>query len=112
MNVKNILLPVISFLRLYTLKNQFDATNSLDRAKIIYECGEINKSLYEEIVFSYNYLMNIRLRFQAADVLANKEPGNVVDLNRLTNIEVETIKKIFAQIGALRSKLGLDYKSG
>ncbi len=36
----------------------------------------------------------------------------VVDLNRLTNIEVETIKKIFAQIGALRSKLGLDYKSG
>ena len=96
-NVKNILLPVMSFLRLYTLKNQLDATNSLDRAKKIYECGEINKSLYEEIVFSYNYLMNIRLRFQAADVLGNKEPGNLVDLNRLTNFEVETIKKIFAQ---------------
>ena len=111
-NVKDILLPVMSFLRLYTLKNQLDATNSLDRAKKLHECGEINKSLYEEIVFSYNYLMNIRLRFQAADVLENKEPGNVVDLNRLTNIEVETIKKIFAQIGSLRSKLGLDYKSG
>ena len=111
-NVKDILLPVMSFLRLYTLKNQLDATNSLDRAKKLHECGEINKSLYEEIVFSYNYLMNIRLRFQAADVLENKEPGNVVDLNRLTKIEVETIKKIFAQIGALRSKLGLDYKSG
>ena len=111
-NVKDILLPVISFLRLYTLKNQLDATNSLDRAKKLYECGEINQSLYEEIVLSYNYLMNIRLRFQAADVLENKDPGNVVDLHRLTNIEVETIKKIFAQIGALRSKLGLDYKCG
>jgi hypothetical protein len=44
--------------------------------------------------------------------LKNKEPGNVVDLNRLTNIEVDTIKKIFAQIGVLQSKLGLDYKSG
>lgn len=111
-NVKDILLPVISFIRLYTLKNQLDATNSLDRAKKLYECGEINKSLYEEVVLSYNYLMNIRLRFQAADVLENKDPSNLVDLNRLTNIEVDTIKKIFAEIGVLQNRLGLDYKRG
>ena len=32
-NVKDILLPIISFIRLYSLKNQLDTTNSLDRAK-------------------------------------------------------------------------------
>ena len=111
-NVKDILLPIISFIRLYSLKNQLDTTNSLDRAKKLYECGEINKPLYEEIVLSYNYLMNIRLRFQAADVLENKDPSNLVDLNRLTNIEVDTIKKIFAEIGVLQNRLGLDYKGG
>lgn len=111
-NVKDILLPVISFLRLYTLKNRIDATNSLDRAKKLHEIEEINKSLYDEIILSYNYLMNLRFRFQAAAVLENNAPSNLVDLNSLTTIEVDTIKKIFSQIGLLQSRLGVDYKSG
>lgn len=110
LDIKKVMLPITSFIRLYTLHNKLDETNSLARIKQLHEKEVINKSMYDELVLSYNYLMNLRFRFQAAGIMDSKAPNNIIDINNLTHIEVSTIKKIFGEIGNLQTKLNFDFK--
>ncbi|MBN2347788.1 MAG: cache domain-containing protein [Bacteroidales bacterium] len=110
LDIKKILLSVIGFIRLYALHNKLNETNSLSRIKQLYKKQIINKAMYNELVLSYNYLMQLRFRFQTMGILQNKIPDNLVDLNKLTHIEVATIKKIFGEISNLQTKINFDFK--
>ncbi len=66
--------------------------------------------MYDELVLSYNYLMQMRFRFQAKSILENKPPDNLVDIDELTHIEIATLKKIFREIGNLQTKVNFDFK--
>lgn len=110
LDIKKVMLPITSFIRLYSLHNKLDETNSLSRIKHLHVLEVINKSMYDELVLSYNYLMNLRFRFQAANILDGNDPNNIIDINKLTHIEVSTIKKIFGEIGNLQTKLNFDFK--
>lgn len=109
-DIKKILLPIIGFSRLYALNNKLDETNTLSRIRYLHLQKVINKSMYDELVLSYNYLMHIRFRFQTQSILQNKMPDNIIDINKLTHIEVATIKKIFGEISNLQTKLNFDFK--
>jgi signal-transduction protein with cAMP-binding, CBS, and nucleotidyltransferase domain len=110
LDVKKILLPVAGFIRLYALHNKLDETNSLSRLRQLYTRKVINKSMYDELVLSYNYLMHLRFRFQTASLLENRAPDNIIDISKLTQIEVATIKKIFGEISDLQTQLNFDFK--
>lgn len=110
LDIKKILLPITGFIRLYALKYKLQETNSLSRIKQLYLQQVINKSMYDELVLSYNYLMQIRFRFQAMSILRNQTPDNMVDINKLTHIEIATIKKIFGEISNLQTKINFDFK--
>lgn len=110
LDIKKVLLPINGFIRLYAIYHKLNETNSLSRIKQLYLQGVINKSMYEELVLSYNYLMHIRFRSQSKSILENKLPDNIIDINKLTHIEVSTIKKIFGEIGNLQTKLNFDFK--
>lgn len=110
LDLKKVLFPIIGFIRLYALNNKLIETNTLSRLRQLYHQQVISKSMYDELVLSYNYLMHIRFRFQAQSILQNKTPDNIIDINSLTHIEVATIKKIFGEIGNLQTKLNFDFK--
>ena len=110
LDIKKVMLPITSFIRLYSLHNRINETNSLSRIKQLHALEVINKSMYDELVLSYNYLMNLRFRFQAAAILEGNAPDNIIDINNLTHIEVSTIKKIFGEINDLQTKLNFDFK--
>ncbi len=110
LDLKKILLPIIGFIRLYALKNKISETNTLSRLKQLNHHQIIHKSMHDELVLSYNYLMHIRFRSQTDSILQNKIPENIIDINELTHIEVSTVKKIFGEIGNLQTKLNFDFK--
>jgi CBS domain-containing protein len=110
LDIKKVLLPIMSFSRLYSLFHQQNETNTLARIKQLYQLQVIPKSMYDELVLSYNYLMQIRFRSQARSILLNKVPDNIIEINKLTHIEVSTIKKIFGEISNLQTKLNFDFK--
>ncbi len=112
LDIKKILLPVIGFIRLYALHNKISETNSLERLKHVYHKEVLQKSIFDELVLSYNYLMHIRFRFQAKNILSNETPNNIIDINTLTHIEISTLKKIFGEISNLQTKLNFDFKGG
>jgi len=110
LDIKKVHLPITSFIRLYGLYHKIEETNSLARIRDLYQNDHIDKDTYDELVLSYNYLMQLRFRFQAMSILKNQEPDNMVDINDLTHIEVSTIKKIFGEISNLQTKLNFDFK--
>lgn len=112
LDIKKILLPVVGFIRLYALHCKLTETNSIERIRQVFYKQVIQKSMYEELVLSYNYLMQIRFRFQAKMILQNETPNNIIDVNSLTHIEVATLKKIFGEISNLQTKLNFDFKGG
>ncbi len=49
--------------------------------------------------------MQIRLRHQVKKINMGEQPDNFVSLSELTRMEIDMLKKIFAEIGTLRKRL-------
>lgn len=109
-DIKKVLLPVTGFIRIYALQRQVNHTNSMLRLNQLHEENIVNKSMHDELLQSYNFLMYQRLRFQAKDILSGKAPTNKVNMQALTPIEVTTLKKVLNEISNFQSKLNADYK--
>jgi PAS domain S-box-containing protein len=109
-DIKKILLPVTGFIRVYALQNKLNETNSLLRLKQLHQQKIMNKSMYDELLQSYNFLMYQRLRFQSKNILNENSPDNKVNIDKLTHIEVTTLKKVLNEISNFQSKLNLDFK--
>lgn len=110
LDIKKIILPITSFIRLYSLKNKITETNSLLRLEKLYSSNQINKNLYNEINVSYNYLMLLRFKSQTNELLKKRNPDNLIDIEELTDIEKTTIKKIISDISNLQAQLNFDFK--
>lgn len=107
---KKIVLPIISFVRLYALYAGISDTNTLERLKQLQIKQVIDEKMHNNLVLAYNYLMHIRFRSQAQLAISNQAPHNNIDIDTLTHIEISTIKKLFEEISVLQTKLSFDFK--
>ena len=108
-DIKFALMPVVDFARIYTLRHQISERNTLQRLEKLYEKNIITKSLHDEMVECYNYLMMLRFQHQVQDLEENKIPDNFINPKRLTQIEQHMLKKIFSQISGFQKKLSYDF---
>lgn len=108
-DIKKVLHPVVGFVRLYSLLHRSKETNSIARMQDLEEMKIFSKSFYDELIFSYDYLMHLRLRFQSESLLQSKQPDNEIDVNKLTHIEIASLKKILIELKTLQAKLKNDY---
>jgi len=61
--------------------------------------GVFSEKQYQELTLSYYYLMSMRLKNQAIQILVNRtEPNNYIDIENITRIERVTLKEIFKTI--------------
>ena len=111
-SIKDAILPIVNFARLYALHNGVDETNTLDRLRILFEKGIINKVDYQEVVVSYNYLMLMRFKHQAMAAGENLPPDNDIDPGQLTSIEKTTLKHTFSRIATIQKKISFDFIGG
>ncbi len=108
-DVKKVLLPIVSFIRLYALKHKLDETNSLHRLDALILESQLSKTIGDELGLSYNYLMMLRLKFQITEIKGSLPADNFIDIDHLTEIEITTLKKIFSEIGKLQTTLSNDF---
>ncbi len=109
-DIKKAMLPVVTFIRLYAIMEHLDLTNSMERLHALSEKKRIDSSSYEELMQAYELTMHLRLKFQVERISQNEEPGNIIDLNRLTRMEATMLKKVFSQVSDLQTKTGFDFK--
>ncbi|MDA0197050.1 MAG: DUF294 nucleotidyltransferase-like domain-containing protein [Bacteroidetes bacterium] len=94
---------LVDFTRYHSLKNQISEANTGMRLKELKDRGIIQTNVFNELMQSFYYLMGMSLKYQAQQVLFDKEPpDNFVDTTNLTTIEMITLKQIFSLIEEFR----------
>ena len=109
-DIKKLLMPVISFVRLYALRALVTETNTLNRFEKLRNSEDMPDDLIDEITEAYGILMEARLRLQVNSLIEGEDPSNILDVNQLTDIEQTTIRKVLSLINDLVTKVRLDFK--
>lgn len=109
-DIKKILLPVITFIKVFSLQRKLSETNTLQRLEQLLIQNVIQKSMYEELKQAYNFLMGLRFDTQTNALNEFRKPDNTINIKNLTEIEKSTLKKIFSLISEMQTKLNLEFR--
>jgi len=111
-NLKDAMMPLVSFARLYALQHQINQTHTLHRLEGLSEKEIIMPASCNEMAAAYDFLMFLRLKNQVGLIQSGQKPTNFVHPGRLGEIQKETLKQAFAQITAVQKKISYDYLGG
>ncbi|MCC6932160.1 MAG: hypothetical protein IT292_02755 [Deltaproteobacteria bacterium] len=103
-DIKEAMMPIVNFARLYALKHQVAGTHTLNRLCELMESEIIRKSLHDEVVEVYDYLMQLRLRHQVQMIEQGKAPDKAIAPKNLTQMEEALLKQAFTQITNIQKK--------
>jgi PAS domain S-box-containing protein len=108
-SLKEVMLPIVNFARLYALRHGVSETNTLDRLYRLFELQVIKKGFYDEIMQAYSFLMGIRLRNQSLALAENGKPDNLLDLKLVSPMEEILLKESLSVISTIRKKISYDF---
>ena len=111
-DLKHAMLPIVAFARLYALRGHIKQTHTLDRVKELSVKGIIDPSSREEIMASYDFMMQTRLQAQVTAIKKGYPLTNLVNLNQLGYMQQEQLKQAFTQISAIQKKISYDFLGG
>lgn len=109
-NIKEAIMPVVNFARIYALKNSIEAAGTLQRLDILLERNVLLESSYTNTVQAFEHLNLMRLKHQAYLLRKDLKPDNLINTKTLSDLDKVIIKKVIAGIGTLLSKLSYDFK--
>lgn len=109
-DIKMLMLPIVDLSRLYSLKNQIGATNTVKRITAAYEKNIFSYSGHINLLQIYEFLMQIRFKHQAFQISEHKNPDNLIDPHKLSDIDLVIIKKAVSVIEDFQNKISLDFK--
>lgn len=108
-NLKECLIPLVNFARLYALKHHMDETSTLGRLMKLGELGILNRSSLDELISAFETLWELRFSNQ---ILSHGELRKVNDDMSLRGLSYENRKdfqKALSIINAAQSRLSFDF---
>ncbi|GHA70862.1 DUF294 nucleotidyltransferase-like domain-containing protein [Pontibacter akesuensis] len=109
-NIKKTMTPIVDLVRVYALQKRIFKTNTGERLKELKAIGAFTDTEVQELMQSYYYLMSLRLKKQAVQIIQDKaEPDNFIDIRSLTKIEQVTLKEIFKTIANFQTTIKLQF---
>lgn len=105
-DLKKAMTPIVDLVRVYALQRQVSSTNTGERLARLRELGVFKEREVEELLQAYYYLMGMRLRKQAHQLIEDRRAAtNYLDPKTLTQVEQVTLKEIFKVIGDFQVKI-------
>jgi len=111
MDMKKILLPLSSYIRLYALREGMTVTGSRHRAQLLHEKNILDDSHFEELIQAFDFITHLRIRSQADRIARDEVPGNTTDIRQLSQIEMLILKKHIQSITGLQTILNSLYSN-
>jgi CBS domain-containing protein len=109
-DIKKAMTPIVDLARVYALKNHVFEVNTGERLKALKEKGIFTETAYHELIQSYYFLMSLRLRRQATQIIQDKAaPNNYIDPETLTKIERVTLTEIFKTIEGFQARIRMEF---
>jgi PAS domain S-box-containing protein len=110
LDIKKAMVPIVDFARIYALKHEIKAANTITRLDALRELKILTERSHQEMVQAYSFLMQMRLNIQADAVSSgSKQPDNIVFPKKLTSIEQLLLKEIFTQTKNYQTRLSYDF---
>lgn len=109
-NIKKAMTPIVDLVRVHALQNRIFKTNTGERLEALMAQGVFTETEYQELMQSYYYLMSMRLKKQAVQIINDKAPPeNLIDIRSLTKIEQVTLKEIFKTIANFQTNIKVKF---
>lgn len=113
LNLKqNGLTPFVDFARVMALKHGIKETNTLGRLQLLAEKQAIAPEFHTEIVEAYEFIMQIRLEHQLAQMENVETPDNFINPAQLSDLEKQTLKEAFEVTRRLQHYLKQEFHLG
>lgn len=109
LNLKDTMMSIMDFARLYALRHSIDHTHTLDRLDELVECKVLTPASRDEVVASYDFLMRLRVQRQLEALHMGLPMDNMVNPRQLRNMEETLLRQAFAQIAAIQKKINYDF---
>ncbi|MCX7717367.1 MAG: DUF294 nucleotidyltransferase-like domain-containing protein [Candidatus Sumerlaeaceae bacterium] len=111
-NLKDAMMPIVGFARLYALRHELTETNTLERLASMVGKQAISESSHEDTAAAYEILLRLRLEQQALALAAGQPLGNWVTERRLSHMDRALLDQAFAQTAAVQKKISYDFLGG
>lgn len=109
-DLKESMLPIVNFARLYALRFGLRETNTRDRLVELRAAGVLDSEAASELVRAYDVLLDLRLRHQVAiPTAAEESPDNRVAPAALAPRDRAALKEALVAIAASHRRIVLDY---
>ncbi len=108
-DIKSPAMAIVSFARLYALKNNIFEANTISRLESIKNLGIILDSKQRDIVTALETLVKMRLWNQAWAIENNLDSDNWIDPDQLGHLEEVVLRECFKEIDGLHSLIQKDF---
>ncbi len=112
LDLKDALMPLVSFARLYALRLEMDDTHTTNRVEALVEHDVLQESSGQEILTAYDFLMRLRLHHQASKLASGQVADNTINYRGLGQTERTLLNQSFAQITAVQKRISYDFLGG
>jgi CBS domain-containing protein len=109
LNLKDALMPVVDFARLYALRHQVDHTHTLDRIDALAERDVLVQASRDDITTCYDVIMRLRLQRQLDALKAGHPPDNAIQPRQLRRVDEMLLRQAFSLIAAVQKKINYDF---
>jgi CBS domain-containing protein len=99
------LVPVVDAMRVLSLSQQGNVTNTLKRLELARRQKLISKDMAENIEEAYNFIMLLRINNHMVQKEMNLEPSNYVDPKRLSKLQQKSLIEAFHVIRDLQGEV-------
>lgn len=105
-NIKKVMVPIVDFARIHSLKHGFTETNTSERLRLLEERGLLTGDTCREFEQAYAFLMQLRFARQVAAIQSeHRPPDNQINPKKLTRIEQTLLKEIFSRIETMQKEI-------
>jgi PAS domain S-box-containing protein len=112
LNMKETLMPIIGFGRLYALRHKLPPTHSMERIEALVWKKVLEPAACDAVSASYDFLMRLRFQAQLAGLQDDGAMDNCIVLNKIGHMDEAMLKQAFLQIESLQKKIGYDFLGG
>lgn len=104
--------PIVDLARTHALANATGATNTLERLRAASEAGSLDADAARDLSAAFEFVRDVRLRHQSAQIAAGEAPSNKLDPASLSRFDREHLRDAFRLIRQQLDKLRGDYAGG
>lgn len=109
-NIKETIMPLVNFARIYALRDQIHAPGTLERLAILRKNHTLKEASADNITEAFIYLNRMRLQHQAWLISRGLKPDNLINTRNLSDLDKTIIKKVIGHITNMLAKLSYDFK--